>query len=293
MDSGINPINVDTHRDLDHSLASAEITNLRGAWGASQWKVTQTGPQHAAASTELQSRISQPTLKLIQETSKLVSDVKLNETHLTIHPFSRHLKWNDLALVVRTDAAQGDRIDGGSTDGCMLTMAPYRQFIECHMTDMSLIGWSTNKLERVARSSLSAEIQQACITDDELFAASPLWGEINGYQLTTHNVADAAKATPGIIVMDAKGVYVAVQNSSSTGLGLTEKQSGIEDHDTDLRWRHSDIQPVGRRNRCRAESYLSCAVCDGHHKYVIEEASTEALGVRRRERRNGRTRGAR
>ena len=181
VNSVINPFNFDTHRDLDRSFTSAEITNLRGVWCALQWKVTQTGPQHAAALSELQSKISQPTLKLIKETNKLVSDVKLNEPHLTIHPFSRHLKWNDLALTGCTDAAQGDRSDGGSTGGCMLTMAPYRQFIKGHMTDMTLIGWSTNNLTRVARSSLSAEIQHACNTGDELFAARLLWSETNGY----------------------------------------------------------------------------------------------------------------
>ena len=76
----VNPINVDTHRDLDRSLTFAEITTRRGVWGAIRWKVTQTGPQHAAALSEMQSKISQPTLKLIKETDKLVSDVKLNET---------------------------------------------------------------------------------------------------------------------------------------------------------------------------------------------------------------------
>ena len=79
----------------------------------------------------------------------------------------QELKWNDLALIGYTDAAQGGRVDGSSTGGCALTMAPYKQFIEGHMTDMSLIGWSTNKLKRVARTSLSAEIQQARNTDDE------------------------------------------------------------------------------------------------------------------------------
>ena len=71
VNSGINSINVDAHRDLDRPLTHAEITNLR---------------QHAAALSKLQSKISQPTLKLIKETDKLVSGVKLNETHLTIHP---------------------------------------------------------------------------------------------------------------------------------------------------------------------------------------------------------------
>ena len=55
------------------------------------------------------------------------------------------------------------------------------------------------------------------------------------------------KAAPGIIVLDAKAVYDALHNSSLTALGLTEKRSGIElrgleEHDTDLRWCHSDIQ---------------------------------------------------
>ena len=117
LKSGTSSIHVDTHRDLDRSLTSAEITNLRGVWGAIQWKVTQTGPQHAAALSELQSKISQPTLNLIKETNKLVSDVKLNKTHMTIHPFSRQLKSNDLALIGYTDAAQSDRIDGSATGG--------------------------------------------------------------------------------------------------------------------------------------------------------------------------------
>ena len=51
------------------------------------------------------------------------------------------------------------------TEWCVLTLEPCKQVIEGHMTDMSLIGWSTNKLQRVARISLSAEI------GDELFAA--------------------------------------------------------------------------------------------------------------------------
>ena len=78
-------------------------------------------------------------------------------------------------------------------------MAPYKQFIEeGHVTDMSPIGWSTDKLKRVARSSLSAEIQHACNTDDEVVAAPLHWSEINGYHSTKQNVTDAVQATHGI-----------------------------------------------------------------------------------------------
>ena len=72
------------------------------------------------------------------------------------HPcFSRHLKRDDLAVVGYTDAAQRD-VDGSSTTGYVMTIAPYGPFIEGHMTDTTLIGWSTNKHVLLARSSLSA-----------------------------------------------------------------------------------------------------------------------------------------
>ena len=42
--------------------------------------MTQTGPQHAAAWSEMRAKILQTTLRLIKETNKHVSDVKLNDT---------------------------------------------------------------------------------------------------------------------------------------------------------------------------------------------------------------------
>ena len=62
---------------------------------------------------------------------------------------------------------------------------------------------------------------------------------------------DALTAATGIFVLDAKGVYDALQKSSSTALELTEERSGIEllgladsveKHDKNLRFCHSEIQ---------------------------------------------------
>ena len=80
-------------------------------------------------SSAFQSKISRSKLWLIKESNKLAPDVKLNETHLTIHPFSRQLKWVDLAFIGYTDAAEGGSIDGSSTRGYVLRMAPHRQSI--------------------------------------------------------------------------------------------------------------------------------------------------------------------
>ena len=66
-------------------------------------------------SVEVQPKSSQPTLRLIKETNKLVSDVKLNDTHLIIHLFSGQFQWNELAVIGCTGAGQGDRVDGDGT----------------------------------------------------------------------------------------------------------------------------------------------------------------------------------
>ena len=87
VNSGINPNHVDTHCELGRPLTAGEITNLGCVWGAMQWQVTRVVPHHAAALSKMQSKFSQPTLRLIKETKKLVSHVKLSETHLTIHLF--------------------------------------------------------------------------------------------------------------------------------------------------------------------------------------------------------------
>ena len=223
----------------------------------------------------MQLQISQPPLRISKtDRHKLVFDVQT-------HHVSRHLKSNDLAVIGCTDAAQGDRADGSSTGGYVMTMAPYRPFNEGHMTDTSLVGWSTNKPKRVARSSVSAEIQQACNTDRGVFPARQLCSCVNGNTVTKHSVTEAVK----IVGLDAIGVHNALHHSSSTALGLTEKRSGIEllgrkdsieEHDTDLWWCDSEIQLADGRTKktkiCRILSFLRAF----RKKFVLDSTYTSA-----------------
>ena len=75
-----------------------------------------------------------------------------------------------------------------------------------------------------------------------MFLARLLWSELNGHAVAKHNVNEAVKATPGIVVFDAE--YDARYHRRSTALGLTEKRCGIEllglkhsiqEHDIDLK----------------------------------------------------------
>ena len=101
--------------------------------------------------------------------------------------------------------------------------------------------WSTNHVKQVARISLGASSRRV-IQTMRVFLARLLWSELNGHAVAKHNVTEAVKATPGIVVFDAE--CDARHNKRSTALGLTEKRCGIEllglkhsieEHETDLK----------------------------------------------------------
>ena len=160
--------------------------------------------------------------------------------------------------------------------------------------DSTDIDWSTNKLKRVARNSLCAEIQQACNTDDELYTARLLRAEINGMSATRGHETEAVKQIPGILVIDAKGVCDALHNSSSTALGLTEKRSGIEllglresveEFSTDVRWTHSDGMIADGMTKGRMAHRVAAFIRNPKWKLIYDSTFTSAkkrreLGLR-------------
>ena len=92
---------------------------------------------------------------------------------------------------------------------------------------VSLVGWSSHKLKRVARSSLSAELQAMATAEDELHLARAAWTEIaTGFSDPRRHV-EMAKRTPGTAVIDAKALYDALTNQTQP-LQLAEKRGALE-----------------------------------------------------------------
>jgi hypothetical protein len=130
-------------------------------------------------------------------------------------------------------------------------------------TPISLTAWNTSKLPRVAKSSLAAEIQEACIAEDESFLLRFIWAEMNG---VTGTPDECVVAVPAILVTDAKALYDAYKSETSA-LGLKERRSGIElaclkqnmhRNMTSLRWVNSGAM-------------LADAMTKGRMRYLMEE----------------------
>ena len=93
---------------------------------------------------------------------------------------------------------------------------------------MSLISWHLSRLRRVARSSSEAETQAGADGDDEAVYIRLCLKEVLFGQLDLRTWQSEAGQILAALVVDCRGVYDALARSSSSGLGLKDKKSGLE-----------------------------------------------------------------
>ena len=157
---------------------------------------------------------------------------------------------------------------------------------------MNLIGWKSGKLPRIARSSLSAEIQAFSIAEEELMFTRLQWLEMVGHNIPTKDPATIVRRSPGIMVTDAKSLYdiikKGVQNTS--GLGLKEKYSALDmlsvfqrlaKCGTETRWVHSEAQLADAMTKHVPGSSLINFLQTGTWTLVHDPKFTSAKKLRR------------
>lgn len=163
----IEPIKIDKKRHDNDRCTEDEKQQLRGVLGALQWRAYQSGPQHGARLSQLQSQLASPTIQTIHETNKLVREV-YNQRHigLTYHRLQTPNPL-DITFVAWSDAAVGNRRDMSSSGGYVV-VASEKSISDGKMCPLNMISWKSGRLPRIARSSLAAEIQAFSIAEEEL-----------------------------------------------------------------------------------------------------------------------------
>jgi hypothetical protein len=237
--------------DLDKDRAKSgtspvtekERTELRALLGALQWIVTQSRPDASVDVNLIQSEVNTATVDTIHTVNKIVRKIKVNGV---TKMYTRKIDGAPV-LVCWSDASWANRKDGKSTGGYVITMTS-PETLEGKMGHHTIIGWSSNKLKRVARSSLAAEVQAMVTGEDELHLCRACWAEINGYDLDLENPDEAVASVPGTMIIDAKSIYDTLA-SKTQPLQLAEKRTALEllayIQNTDLngtetRWCHGE-----------------------------------------------------
>jgi hypothetical protein len=132
------------------------------------------------------------------------------------------------AIAVWTDASHAGRKDLSSQGGYLTGLVDGNFMNDCE-SEVTILGWNSWKLQRVAISSSSAEVQAASEAQEEgeysrLVLSELMYGKLEEIKDWASRVAQV----PGCLIMDCRGVFDALSKSESAGLGMKDKRAGLE-----------------------------------------------------------------
>lgn len=159
-----------------------EISQLRALLGGIQWRVHQTAPQHGAQLSLLQSSMSSASVDILRQANKLAREV-FAQRHVPLKVVDLEVNDpKDVVFIGWSDAALGNRPNGQSTGGFVIG-ATRPEMLQGKLSPVNIVAWKSGKLNRVARSSLAAEVQAFSETEEELMFIRAQWAEMCGLKM--------------------------------------------------------------------------------------------------------------
>ncbi|CAE7443334.1 RE1 [Symbiodinium sp. CCMP2592] len=211
------------------TMTDGELSQARAVLGSVQWRVTQSGPQHAAKLGHLQSLLSTKDTACISQINKLVREVQ-SARHLGTHVQNLgDCSAEDLIFVGWSDASLANRPDLSSTGGFLIGLMTPTDVL-AGQGKVNLVSWRSQKLPRVARSSLAAESQALSLAEQEMMWCRLTWREMLGDDINLASPAEFTSKTKAYLIIDARGVYDALLKGAdfSSGFNLRDKYSALD-----------------------------------------------------------------
>ena len=168
------------------------------------------------------------------------------EHKLRIHEYPPHAT---LALYAWVDASDGNRHDGGSTQGIFVGLGPEEMF-RGEMGAVTPVSWHSTKIDRMCRSPGAAEVQAAINGEDLLYYARYQWSELLHGGVNVRDPDATVRQVRGGLITDSRNVFDKLQtevvmvrgaekksNIELLGLKKAQIRTGVE-----IRWVHSEAQ---------------------------------------------------
>ena len=139
---------IDVSPDIkDSPLTDKERDLLQSKIGQLLWISSQTRPDISYSTCQLATRLKSGTVKDLLEVNKVIQQLKSYCLRLR---YVKLGKDKDLKIIVFTDGAHGNLVDGGS-------QGDYFVFLVGENGKCALISWQSRRIRRVVKSSLAAE----------------------------------------------------------------------------------------------------------------------------------------
>ncbi|CAE7373259.1 RE1 [Symbiodinium necroappetens] len=233
----------------DGELTPQETSQARAILGSIQWRASQTAPQHSAKVSYLLSMLATRRGEVVDMVNKLVREVH-SSRHTSVRIQQLECDPSQMIMIGWSDAAVANRPDLKSTGGHLFGLMNPEEFKRGH-GKINAITWKSGKLQRVARSSLSAETQALADLDGDLMFARMTWAEMNGAQGELKDKEDWIRSVPATMVIDARALYDSLERGDLTISNMKDKFSALEtlalaqsmtSLGTQLQWTDSDHQ---------------------------------------------------
>ena len=260
VNSGINPINIDTHTVIWTDLWQLTKSRISEVCGGSE--AVENDTDWIASCGNVWARCNRRFHNQRWDWSKKQTTCVWCQsgTHLTIQPFSQQLKWNDLAVTGYTDAAQGDRVDGSSTGGYVMNSLKVTWPLWASVIGRRTCSSVWPGVHWVSRSSKLAILMMRCL--------QLVYSEVESTGVKYRRKTSSMLWKQHLESLFATRRECTQQQFDSFGpdwktkwnLAADNWKTVLEEHDTDLRWCHSDIQLADgmtkKKMSCRILSFL-------------------------------------
>ena len=275
------PITIAKGRGKDQPLAPQETSKARGLIGALQWPAGQACLQLNASTSIIAASINKGTVDLLHELNKTLRFAKNSaDLKLTMRPVCGD--WSEMCLLCFSDAAVQVRADSSSQGGFVIILTNTK-VLEGKSVPYSIVAWRSYKLPRVCRSSLSAEAQSCATALDELMMVKTMLALMRYHDADPRQDSTAADICSSAIVIDAKGLYDAI-NKDGINSSL-DKRAGIEimcikeelvRQKTQLKWVSSERMLADGMTKIHARQALVDMLRSGYLSLVMDEKFTAA-----------------
>ncbi|CAE7790042.1 RE1, partial [Symbiodinium sp. CCMP2456] len=240
-------VNASRRKDRSQPTTDREKTQLRALLGGISWHAQQVAPYLAAEVGLLLTEVSRSTVDTIIKANVLLATAKSKKDHvMKIHSFKEN---DNLTMVAWVDAAQGNRSDGGSTQGIFIGVTT-TELLEGKIAGVSPLAWTSQKIDRACRSPGASESQAAVNGEDALYAARFQWSELLYGKPDLHHPDDLVKRTGGCVVTDSRNVYDKLETEvlvikgaeKRTSIELLAVKESQQNTKVEMRWVHSEAQ---------------------------------------------------
>ena len=208
-------------------LEPHELRAFRGLLGQLQWYARIAGYDVGFSISQLAGRLKEPKIKDLSEASRLIKQIKTNHLGRKIL-FDSRVQYDsqDVAVIAVHDASFNNVANHGSQRGCWIGVTT-KKMIDDHGSKhgVHFLQWSTGRIQRVVRSTLSAEAYSCSEAIDQL---NWLRGTITELMMPSDQIRDYSKnlsEIPGVVVTDCKSLYDCLHGERTL---LSDKRLSLE-----------------------------------------------------------------